>query len=137
MIMLKRLISVLLILALVLACVSTAAAAGSLRIGSRGSEVTKLQNALKELGLYSAKVDGVYGRGTRTAVIAFQKANGLNADGIAGPKTLEKLYRACGCRYLPEHIGIDPALSEEVLPVSAAIRNRLTLVRMLRVLDFD
>ena len=94
--MLKRLISVLLILALVLACVSTAAAAGSLRIGSRGSEVTKLQNALKELGLYSAKVDGVYGRGTRTAVIAFQKANGLKADGIAGPKTLEKLYSSGG-----------------------------------------
>ena len=56
---------------------------------------------------------------------------------IPSAETLEKLYRACGCRYLPEHIGIDPALSEEVLPVSAAIRNRLTLVRMLRVLDFD
>ena len=56
---------------------------------------------------------------------------------IPSAETLEKLYRACGCRYLPEHIGIDPALPEEVLPVSAAIRNRLTLVRMLRVLDFD
>lgn len=50
---------------------------------------------------------------------------------------LEKLYQACGCKYLPEHIGIDPALSDEILPVSAAIRNRLTLVRMLRVLDFE
>ena len=90
--MLKRLISVLLILTLVLACASTAAAAGSLRIGSKGSEVTKLQNALKELGLYSAKVDGVYGRSTRAAVMAFQRANGLKADGVAGPKTLEKLY---------------------------------------------
>ncbi|MBO7727120.1 MAG: iron-containing alcohol dehydrogenase [Oscillospiraceae bacterium] len=55
---------------------------------------------------------------------------------IPAPETLEKLYRNCGCRYLPEHIGIDPALSEEILPVSAAIRNRLTLVRMLRVLEF-
>ena len=56
---------------------------------------------------------------------------------IPDPQTLEALYRACGCKYLPEHIGIDPALSEEILPVSAAIRNRLTLVRMLRVLDFE
>ena len=100
--MLKRLISVLLILTLVLACMPVATAAGSLRIGSRGTEVTELQNALKELGLYSQKVDGVYGRGTRTAgvygrgtrtaVQAFQRANGLTADGIAGPKTLAKLY---------------------------------------------
>ena len=49
---------------------------------------------------------------------------------------LEALYKACGCKYLPEHNGIDPALESEMLPISAAIRNRLTLVRMLRVLDF-
>ena len=50
---------------------------------------------------------------------------------------LEELYKACGCKYLPEHIGIDPSLSEEALDISAAIRNRLTLIRMKRVLDFD
>lgn len=55
---------------------------------------------------------------------------------IPAPEILEKLYSGCGCKYLPEHIGIDPALSEEILPISAAIRNRLTLVRMLRVLEF-
>lgn len=55
---------------------------------------------------------------------------------IPAPETLAKLYTACGCRYLPEQIGIDPSLSEEILPISAAIRNRLTLVRMLRVLEF-
>ena len=56
---------------------------------------------------------------------------------IPSPEELAKLYSACGCKYLPEHIGIDPALSDEVLPISAAIRNRLTLVRMERVLDFE
>ncbi|MCQ2558851.1 MAG: iron-containing alcohol dehydrogenase, partial [Oscillospiraceae bacterium] len=50
---------------------------------------------------------------------------------------MEALYKACGCKYLPEHIGIDPALEQEMLPISAAIRNRLTLVRMCRVLDFE
>ena len=56
---------------------------------------------------------------------------------IPSAEEMENLYKACGCKYLPEHIGIDPALSEEMLPISAAIRNRLTLVRMLRVLDFE
>ena len=49
---------------------------------------------------------------------------------------MEALYKGCNAKYLPEHIGIDPALEREMLPISAAIRNRLTLVRMLRVLDF-
>ena len=56
---------------------------------------------------------------------------------IPKPEELEALYRACGCKYLPEHIGIDPALSGEMLEISAAIRNRLTLIRLKRVLDFD
>ena len=32
--------------------------------------------------------------------------------------------------------GAGPAMSEDMLSVSAAIRNRLTLIRMRRVLDF-
>ena len=50
---------------------------------------------------------------------------------------MEALYKAVGSKYLPEHIGIDPALADEMLLISAAIRNRLTLIRMCRVLDFD
>ena len=50
---------------------------------------------------------------------------------------MEALYKAINAKYLPEHIGIDPSLAGEMLPISAAIRNRLTLVRMERVLDFD
>ena len=55
---------------------------------------------------------------------------------IPSAEELEALYKAVGSKYLPEHIGIDPALTDEMLPISAAIRNRLTLVRMLRVLEF-
>lgn len=46
------------------------------------------------------------------------------------------LCEKLGAFYKPEQIGIDPALSEDMLSVSAAIRNRLTLIRMRRVLDF-
>ena len=55
---------------------------------------------------------------------------------IPSVEEMEKLYAECGAKYLPEHIGIDPALSDEMLHISAAIRNRLTLVRMERVLEF-
>ncbi len=57
-------------------------------------------------------------------------------DKIPSVEEMEALYKGCNAKYLPEHIGIDPALEQEMLPISAAIRNRLTLVRMLRVLDF-
>ncbi len=57
-------------------------------------------------------------------------------DALPSVEEMEKLYADCGCKYLPEHIGIDPSLADEMLDISAAIRNRLTLVRMKRVLDF-
>ena len=50
---------------------------------------------------------------------------------------MEKLYSDCHCKYRPEDIGIDPSLADEMLEISAAIRNRLTLIRMLRVLDLE
>lgn len=50
---------------------------------------------------------------------------------------LDRLFSACGCKYKPEHIGVDPVLADEMLDISAAIRNRLTLIRMKRVLDFE
>ena len=56
---------------------------------------------------------------------------------IPSAEEMEKLYSDCHCKYTPEDIGIDPALAEEMLEISAAIRNRLTLIRMIRVLDFS
>jgi N-acetylmuramoyl-L-alanine amidase len=58
------------------------------KYGSRGEEVRQIQKKLKSLGYYTGAVDGIYGTGTKNAVIAFQKSCGLTADGVAGPKTL-------------------------------------------------
>ncbi len=64
----------------------------SLQRGFTGSEeVRELQRRLKQLGYYSGSADGDFGPATEAAVKAFQKANGLTADGKAGEKTLEKL----------------------------------------------
>ena len=61
------------------------------KMGSTGSEVTKIQTVLKQKGYYTGGIDGIFGTKTRTAVRKFQSANGLAVDGIAGPKTLAKL----------------------------------------------
>ena len=60
--------------------------------GSSGSEVKEVQRRLKLWGYYNGSVDGVFGKGTRSAVIAFQKKNGLTADGVVGKST----YKALG-----------------------------------------
>ena len=63
-----------------------------LRQGSKGSEVKEVQRRLKNWGYYKGSVDGVFGAGTKSAVIAFQKKNGLKADGVVGKAT----YKALG-----------------------------------------
>ncbi len=60
--------------------------------GSRGEEVRSLQSRLKDLGYYMGEVDGQFGEGTREAVVAFQRNNGLEADGLAGEETQKALY---------------------------------------------
>ena len=63
-----------------------------LRTGSRGQEVKDLQSRLYQLGYYSDEIDGQFGGKTKTAVIDFQRANGLDADGMAGTETTNLLY---------------------------------------------
>jgi putative chitinase len=64
---------------------SPSASGGTLRRGSKGDDVKKMQ---AKLGLTA---DGDFGPGTEAALKKWQAANGLTADGVAGPKTLAKL----------------------------------------------
>ncbi len=63
-----------------------------LKVGSSGTEVSTLQQKLKDTGYYTYKVTGYYGSITKNAVTSFQRANGLTVDGIAGPQTQSALY---------------------------------------------
>lgn len=65
-----------------------------LRVGSQGESVSELQALLKLLGYYSGEVDGVYRASTAAAVSAFQQAVGLQADGIVGSDTWNRLLPA-------------------------------------------
>lgn len=70
-----------------------------LQIGSRGSEVTKLQGDLNRLmpqELPKLSPDGAFGPKTKDRLIKFQSKNGLRPDGIAGPKTLARLQQISG-----------------------------------------
>ena len=68
----------------------------SLQLGATGSAVSALQENLSALGYYNGDVTGHYGTLTKAAVLAFQKAKGLTADGIAGTRTLSAIDYAMG-----------------------------------------
>ena len=84
----KKLFSVLISLSLILTSSPCFALS---KIGSRGTEGRNIQTRLKSWGYYSYTVDGIYGWRTAEAVKKFQRKHGLVADGIAGPRTLEKI----------------------------------------------
>lgn len=59
--------------------------------GSRGEEVRRIQKALADAGFSAGPPDGIFGVGTERMVMAFQKANGLEADSKVGPATWRAL----------------------------------------------
>lgn len=59
--------------------------------GSQGETVKQIQQKLISWGYMTGSADGIYGFATKKAVIAFQQANGLTADGVCGTRTLEAL----------------------------------------------
>lgn len=60
--------------------------------GTRGLVVTRLQERLVALGYYDIEPDGIFNANDVTALKAFQKKNGIKADGIAGLDTQVRLY---------------------------------------------
>ncbi|WP_195999496.1 N-acetylmuramoyl-L-alanine amidase [Clostridium sp. 1001271B_151109_B4] len=55
------------------------------KIGAKGNITKLIQEKL------AVSADGIFGSDTKAAVISYQKANGLSADGIVGPNTWKKL----------------------------------------------
>ncbi len=64
----------------------------TLSIGMHGEAVKELQRALRETYYYVGTIDGIFGSDVLRAVKWFQASAGLNADGKAGPRTLDALY---------------------------------------------
>ncbi len=66
----------------------------SISPGSRGDHIKRLQGLLKEAGVYSRPLTGVYDGDTLSAVKGFQSSRGIEQDGIVGGQTLMLLYRS-------------------------------------------
>ncbi len=63
-----------------------------IKLGDEGDNVILLQLRLRDLGYYNYKITGFFGDFTKEALSQFQQTNGIDADGIAGQKTLDLLY---------------------------------------------
>lgn len=96
-------------LSLLTLCVASPALA--LEQGNKGSQVTSLQKKLQAAGYFNGEATGYYGSVTQSAVIKFQKAKGLNPDGVAGKETLKALE---------SNSSEAPALSTKVAPQKEA-----------------
>ena len=109
-----------------------------------GEDIRAVQNKLNSLGYNAGTADGYYGEGTRTAVINFQTARGLDIDGEVGTNTWNTLFNTfnsggngvtSNIRKVfidPGHGGTDPGASgnglyekEVVLSISKKVRNIL------------
>ena len=62
-----------------------------LKKGARGNITKLVQEKLTNLGYSTNGVDGIFGSGTKSAVIKYQRAKGLSADGIVGQNTWKRL----------------------------------------------
>ena len=70
--------------------VSTSYAHGQFRVGDQGEEIAEIQGQLVLLG-YDVMADGTFGAATADAIKAFQKSQGIKADGLIGPATYSAL----------------------------------------------
>lgn len=90
----KKILLILFSVVLIATAVSAHAAITSyLTFGSRGSQVTELQNRLTQLGFYNGPVTGYFGVLTRAAVIKFQAAHNIPQLGVVGPMTRAALNK--------------------------------------------
>ena len=88
----KKFAALVLCLALVVCACAPAMAATVYKLGSRGTAVRTIQQKLNDLGYADLNVDGVYGKSTVDAVVRYQTANGLKADGKVGRRTMTKMF---------------------------------------------
>ena len=100
----------------------------TLRRGSSGAFVEELQIDLLMLGydIGTAYADGKFGKGTETAVMAFQQAHGLNPDGVAGKATWTAIYESLPAEEIIEDSSVLYTVTIEHLTAyqAEALKNR-------------
>src|SRR5262245_9083974 len=90
--------------------------------GSKGDEVGRFQGKLRDAGFYRGPLDGRFGGGTESAVIAFQRSKGLSADGKVGARTWAALF---GTRSIPAPALLGEDLSYRCLALTGSFETNL------------
>ena len=91
----------------------------TIRQGTSGDAVLRLQERLTALGYYNSRRDGVCMADDAAAIRAFQRMNGLSVDGVAGYDTQVLLYSATA-------IGSDGIMAGASVDVSVTLRRGMT-----------
>lgn len=89
-----------------------------LRRGSRGYEVERLQERLEALGFPPGRRDGRFGAATEAALLGFQRAHDLLADGVCGPATWSRLEPGAGCGLHDVTSAVDVDLVSRLFPLT-------------------
>ncbi|MFZ9736824.1 MAG: peptidoglycan-binding domain-containing protein [Prochlorotrichaceae cyanobacterium] len=112
----------------------------TLDLNDSGSEVTRLQDRLADLGYFEASSTGFFGPITQEAVTRFQQDYGLQVDGVAGPQTLAALFETTpAAPSAPVASAPSPAPSPSSSIAETAQANPITaqLQRDLATLGYD
>jgi len=89
----KKRISMILVLALILVWILPVSACADLARGSSSEEVESLQEMLFDMGYLFEEPDGKFGANTEAAVKEYQKATGLEETGVVTDELMEKIYQ--------------------------------------------
>ncbi len=100
--------------------------ADTLKFGSKGSEVTKLQAQLKKLGYFNGKTTGYFGSETKAALKKFQAKKGISTTGTLGPQTTKALYSS-GTSSRSSTSKVQSAAEKEVIKKAQRILNKMGL----------
>jgi putative chitinase len=90
-----------------------------LRRGASGHEVARLQELLAAAGFPPGPVDGRFGAATEAALVAFQRAHELLADGICGPVTWAMLIEGRPGKPASVLARIDVEFTSQLFPFTA------------------
>jgi putative chitinase len=114
-----------------------AARPATLKLGSTGPAVERLQRSLKAAGFNPGAIDGDFGPATEAAVFAFQKSQGLLADGIAGPRTQSALKLTDSAELESVLPGVTPRIVSEMFPFTPVDNIQRNLPPVLKALKAD
>jgi lysozyme len=96
----------------------------TLKVGDTGADVKTLQTDLQLLG-YNIQADGMFGNGTKSIVMQFQRDFGLSPDGVVGNNTWTELQHQVAN---PQILGIDVSHYNNHINWSVVNKNQVRFV---------